>query len=717
MAALNAAPRSVLEGIQDVSGRAPVIAPDLIPTLCPQLFFFAERGDTLPNLLVGDGLTRMYGSKSFDLRSVYATHQTVLVNEVNAAGNRFFAQRLIPADAAPRATVALWADLLPTQVAQYEHNEDGSLKLDINGNTIPLLDDNDQPITAGGYNVKWIVNEVPKVNADGVIITAQMINDHVTDPTIDITPVANVFGSQSPIEGDQADVITSTISTRYPIAELEISNVGAYGNLIGLRLSASTAKSPQPNDNDLANELRSFLYRIQFVESATSASTPLIWETTSGAQDVVFSFKDDAINPDTGVEYYLGGNVIQSYTDNVSDATPVYGPFGKLHVYDANFKELSSLIQASESALNGEVSDAEEDVYLVNPISCEDMNGNSYLSVKVIGASGGGVLFTPFATHFAKGGSNGTMNFDTFDALVNDQLANWGYLEANLLDSARYPISAVVDTGFKLATKKNFFVPMGRRKDVAAFVATQDVSRPQNTVDEESSILVALRTAARLYPESEIYGTSTCRAFIIGQSGYLIDSTYKGLLPIVVELVAKLSKYMGAGNGIWSNQDAIDKSPNNQLTMFRDINMPFKPANVYARDWRNGLVWAQSYGRRANFVPAFRSVYDDETSILVSGINVLVACNLQRVAEEVWRDMVGDATLTNEQFIEESDNRINRKVRGRYDGRVVIRPETYFTEEDANNGFSNHCKIHMYGNNMKTQTTFTVVSHRRDELA
>jgi len=716
MVALNAAPRSILEGIQDVSGRPLVIEPDLIPTHCPQLFFFAERGDTLPNLLVGDGLVRMYGSKSFDLRSKFATHQTVLVNEVNAAGNRFFAQRVIPADAAPRATLALWADVLPTKIPQYELNPDGSLKLDIGGNKIPLLGAGDVAVVADGYKVKWVISQAPKVNAAGDIITPQMIIDAETDDEIDVTPVANAFGQSSPIEGDQADVTASTISTRYPILEFEVSNIGSYGNLIGLRLSASTARSPIPNDGDLAAELKTFLYRLQFVESATASSTPLIQETLSGGQDVVFSFKEDAINPETGVEYYLGNNVIQSYTDT-TDVTPTYGPFGKLHVYGDNFAELAGLIQASEAALNPEVSDAAEDVYLINPLTNEDQNGNSYRSVAVIGASGGGVTFTPYATFFASGGSDGTLNFDTFDTLVADQLNNWGDLEANLLDSARYPISAVYDTGFKLATKKAFFVPMGRRKDVAAFVSTQDVSRPQNTVDEESSILVALRTAARLYPESEIYGTSTCRAFIIGQSGYLLSSTYKGLLPIVIELGAKLANYMGAGNGIWANSQAIDKSPNNQLTMFRDVNHPFKPANVYAKDWRNGLVWAQSYDRRANFIPAFRSVYDDETSILVSGINVLIACNLQRVAEEVWRDMVGDATLTNEQFVEESDLRINRKVRGRYDKRVVIVPETYFTDEDANNGFSNHCKIHMYGNNMKTQTTFTVVSHRRDELA
>lgn len=713
---INAAPRSILEGIQDVSGTTPIILPDQIPTHCPHLFFFAERGDTLPNLLVGDGLTRMYGAKTFDLRSKFATHQTVLATEVNAAGNRFFAQRVIPNDAAPRATIQLSCDILPVAVPLYERNVDGSLKLDNLGNVIPVLDDEDEPVTVAGHKVKWVAAAVPQYNKDGEVITQQMINDHLTDPDIDITPVANALGQSSPSQGDQADPANSTISTRYPIFEGEIAHIGSYGNLIGFRLSASTLKSTITNDNDLSNEIKSFLYRMQFVQSATANSTPLIWENLNGGQDVLFSFKENTFNPRTNVEYYWDDVIVQNYTDIDTDVTPVYGPFGRVHVYDENFKTIAGMIAEAESAVNVEVSAEEEDLFLINPVSCVDLNGNSYQSVEFVGAQGGGVLFNEIATHFARGGSDGTMTFDTFDALVAEQVANYGDLEANMLNSAKYPVSALYDTGFKLDTKKKFFTPIGRRKDVAVFVCTQDVSLSQNTVEEESSIAAALITAARLYPESEIYGTSTCRAFIVGHSGYLLSSPYKGLLPIVIELGSKLAKYMGAGNGIWDNGAAIDVEPNNRISMFRDVNHPFKPASVYAKDWKNGLIAPQSFDRRSNFIPAFRSVYDDETSILVSGINVLIAVNLQRVAEEVWREMVGNATLTNDQWVEQSDLKIGRKVRNRYDGRVVIRPETYFTDEDANNGFSNHCKIHMYGNNMKTQTTFTVVAHRRSDL-
>src|SRR5690606_24253267 len=141
MASINAAPRAVLEGIQDASGRPLATLPEMIPTHTPLLYFFAKKGDTLPNLLVGDDLVRMYGAETFDLRSKYATHQTVLATLVNEAGNRFFAQRVIPKDAAPRSTLMLWLDLLPARIPQYERNSDGSLLKDATGSPIPVLDE------------------------------------------------------------------------------------------------------------------------------------------------------------------------------------------------------------------------------------------------------------------------------------------------------------------------------------------------------------------------------------------------------------------------------------------------------------------------------------------------------------------------------------------------------------------------------------------------
>ena len=77
---------------------------------------------------------------------------------------------------------------------------------------------------------------------------------------------------------------------------------------------------------------------------------------------------------------------------------------------------------------------------------------------------------------------------------------------------------------------------------------------------------------------------------------------------------------------------------------------------------------------------------------------------------------MGNAKLTNAQFAALSDQYILEDTEGRYDGRVVIKPYTYYTPADELRGFSWHCEIHMYANNMKTVGVMTVVTHRMEDL-
>lgn len=45
-----------------------------------------------------------------------------------------------------------------------------------------------------------------------------------------------------------------------------------------------------------------------------------------------------------------------------------------------------------------------------------------------------------------------------------------------MMDDAFYPLSAVWDSGFSLETKKKFYLPMFRRKDVITHVCTHIVA-------------------------------------------------------------------------------------------------------------------------------------------------------------------------------------------------------------------------------------------------
>lgn len=679
----NAAPLAALRGIKDESGRSPVIDPELIPTHLPLVYTFAERGPTLPQLVVGDSLIRTYGSKTFDYRSKFANHQTPLINAVNGEGNQMFVQRLKPADAGDPASIRLWLDIVVDEVIEYQRNADGTYFYDGNGELVEVA------VSANGHRARWVLERVPE-GAELGVATPQAGG-----------LVANVDGTQS---------------TMYPIHEFRVSSFGSYGERLGIRLSSPHVNSGVPINDNVALDQMAYLYRIAFVERPEELTTANVVETINGEQYIDFSYKEGAINTTIDAELWADNVILQGWNDpGENGIPPTVGPFSEMHVYYDYIDTILDMVHARELEY-GLVGDTAADKHIFNLFNGHDLNNVPYYTYQVEGVASEGILLNENSTHYALGGSDGTMTFATFDALVANELSNFGDLEADLLDTAEYPLSVIYDTGFTLDTKKAMLTPLGRRKDLWVVLATQDVSQPQLTTSEESSVAIALRTAARMYPESEIYGTSVCRALVVGHSGHLVNSKWTNLTPLTVELAAKCARYMGAGTGIWDSTYRFDMSPANQVTMFRDVNNVFKPATTRTRDWDNGLVWVQRYDRRALFFPGLQTVYDDDSSILNSAMNMFIAVELEKVAERTWRDLTGISTLTNEQFIERSNRLIEEAVRGKFDDRVVIEADTFYTANDAQRGYSWSCNIVMYGNNMKTVGSFTIISRRREDL-
>jgi hypothetical protein len=715
MALQNAYPRPELYGIKDESARALQAEPLSLPTHLPLFWLFTERGRSKPQLVSGDRVTRLFGQKSFDLTSIYATHATLFANTAIGNGNAVMLQRVKPADAAPPASVVLWLDILDEDVPLYERNIDGSIARDTDGTPLPVLSGGN-PVLVPGKTAKWVKSELPKVNAAGDVITQSMITAHATDPLIDITPVANVLGSLSPVVGDRTN--GSETSMRYPIFEFEVDSFGSYGNNLALRLSAVTEKSSVPVNETTVIDNNSFLYRLQMIERDTATNTSRIVETISGEQFLDLMFKPRAYNRTTKQDLEFDRIYPKAWTDESNNIDPTYGPFGRFHVYNDLLLALSGDVATLEADEDLTVSAADADRYMINLLTGVNVQGNPYATYQVLGTAQGGLLLNEFSNIYAAGGNDGTMSFQTFDDLVAYEAGNFGDTGYALRDSALYPISSIWDSGFSLETKYKLLVPMARRKDVVTHLCTQDLSQPKNSTSADSSIAVSLYNMARIYSESAIFGTPACRATVMKQSGKLITSTWTGLAPLNLELLNKVSKYMGSGDGIWKNAFRFDTSPLNRITMFNvdsigDLSLG---ADSRARDWANGCIWAQAYDMQDAFIPGFQTVYDDDTSVLNSIITVYGCVELEKVAERTWRDLTGDTSLTDEQFLERSDDLINERVRGRFDNRFTIQPRTFLTAIDANNGFSWSCEIKIYANNMRTVGKFTIISRRSSDL-
>lgn len=701
MNVLSGAPTVQLAGIQDLSIRIPLPEGEALPMHLPFGILNTQRGPETSQLVAGSDATRMYGVNSFDPTKEYCNHATMMFNTINARGNVQFVRRFISPTHA-KARVRLSLEIVTANVPLYKRNPDGSFLYTADGAKVPATNTDGLAETVEGYNARWLVTPISPDMTSGVI----------GDGVITVGSFSGGNGGGLVLDPD-----ASGDSSIYPWMDFEVSHHGIYGDNVGFALSCPTTESASPVKEDVVYENEALMYRLQFVERPDALSSAVIKPTLMGAQDVEFTFKKNTVDKSTDRNLHIDKVLPKSYRDVDSKGfSPIFGPMDTYHVYDSNVEVVLALLAAKENATIPEYQDAIVP-HMFNPVKGVDVNKVPYNSFNLQGPEADGVLLGEGVYHYAKDGSDGDQTNAAFDSFVKGVFDNFEFNSVDeYMDSAEFPFSVFYDSGFSIDTKKSMLAPIGLRKDVYTVLSTQDVSKPQNTADEEMSIAISLRARARLYPESTHYGTSTCRAIIVGHSGKLLNSNYDKLLPLTVDFANKCAAYMGASNGSMKEEFSMDTAPLNNVTMFRDINCVYKSPRVRQKDWKAGLVHVQRKDRNDYFYPAYQTVYDNDSSVLNSAINMMIAVELEKVCERTWRNLTGDTKLSDAQFFEKSDKMIARYTEGRFDSRVTIIPETYKTEADALRGYSWSCKLHMYANNMRTVGTYTVTANRAEDL-
>jgi hypothetical protein len=696
---VNGAPMTILQGTQDKSTKQLTQSPSNVPTHCPKIFFYAQKGDTNPHLVSGDSLQLMYGSDSFDLRKPWANHATVFANEINAAGNAIMAQRVIPTDAGPLANLLLSLDVLPTQVPVYQRNADGSLKVDVAGNPLPQMTTGATPtaVTTAGFICKWVVS------------------------SISTTTGFQAFGAAAQTPGDQTDVGSGTQSTRYPIFQFAASSVGSYGNNCGVTIYSPNALTGGFNSSVMSGA-NAYPVLVSFTNRANATNTAQIVTSQTGAPVTTVALKPGAINTNTDAALYIGDILLDKYRNLTNTTYPiVLGDFGQLKVYQSNIDLLINEFYAAEQAymvanpgpasVGSDFSGAAGEQYLFNLLGGTTSSGAPYTTVKYT-AGINGYKLNQYTNFFASGSSDGTMNDTNFAALVATEMAKYADPTSSLLDTARNVESIFYDSGFPLQTKYALTNFIAIRKDTCVVLSTAVAGAVALTEDEEQSVSIALRSHLQAFPESDYFGTPVMRGLVMGRSGIIIDSQYTGRMPLTLEIAKKAAAYMGASNGKWKNGYNFDGYPGHIVTSFRDINITFTPATVRNQDWANGLNWVQSYDTNSNFIPALKTVYSDDTSVLNSFITVLAICEINKVQDRAWRYFSGVSGLSQGQLIDKVNAFITKNTQGRFDNRFVIVPDTYFSADDSERGYSWTSNVKIYAPNMETVMTTMVQAFR-----
>jgi hypothetical protein len=695
MGTTNASPKIVFGGIDDQS-RRPLARPAVtFAQHAPLLRLFAQTGPETTEWVGTEsgGFASLYGALTLARRGQYYNLQSMLAEKLLGEGNGFAVKRLIPDDAPAPARIIIALELVrdaipATTVALsgFDYPEDVA---DVSGNTAQAQAVGD---TVNGLRAR--------------IITIQDNQSGV--------------GKQRVLPGTLVAESDSTQSMVYPLFELPASFVGSGGNLLGWRAWAPTTQDDIGFDETTAAQFKTRMYRMQFLQRATSSASPAVVKTALGDDYVDVCFTEGAYSESTDKEYYIGQTLVQAYKDDGLDSglAPLYSPFEKIYVYKDNIKTVQDLIYEVELEVNPAAQALIAAPGQIDFLTGTGIDGDLYQGILFEGPLNGGIKLGDQTTVYAVGGGDGTTDLAMYEKLVNLENDNFGQLKDQYENLAVFPFTRLYDTGLSMDGKYRMMGVLGKRQDLMlTFTTYVEAEGVAPTASEELSRAQALTTRLKAFPESTLYGTPVCRAEIIMQTGYLAGGGYTKPVPQVIDYAVRWARFGGAGSGKMREGFDIDVSPNNRVTEIKDHNVKYFNARAQSNAWVNGGSYSLSYDNRSMYYPAIHTVYNDDTSVLTSPITTSICCDLMRLSRLVHADFSGNAKLTDEQFIERCDARLLALVDGRYNGRVDLVPTTYFTADDKNNGFSWHVKWEVRASVPRTVMYLDIITERRDSVA
>lgn len=687
-------PQNLTDGFRDKSVPDPILTARQYPTFLPLWCLFMKKGPVGRVLADPATAEQLFGTESFDPSSKFFNHATLYRNTLAPTGQAIY-QRLQPADAKV-ALMRIWLDVLPMAIPQYQRGTDGKYLLDQAGNPQPT------GTTLPGFTVKLVKTAIG-------------------------ASTGGEFGQASQMVGNQTNPVDATQSQRYPLFDIPVSSFGSYGNDLGFRMWAPVAGSRVLPDAELLTVNKAYPYVFACLDRSSDTIQNI--QTISGVQEVTAVLKPNQYKASVGNQAIsFDPRFFEQYNDRERvGIAPLYGPFEQVHVYHDNIETLLKLFYDAEESMidqfsdftgEGYTADDVGEIHLFNFIGGRSSKNVPYHTYLIDRTASDAEAFSDISAVWAEGGSDGDTSLDSFNTLVGNEISKYGDINNEVTeDRLGNPETDFFDSGYDTETKMKLASFIAVRKDTFLHWSLMDNQQTQTlTADQESSLAIALYTRGQMLPESTEFGTPAARFLIAGCDGKLIGSSYPKRLPLGLEIAFKSGQYMGAGNGQWNSAMSFSNGSRANVTMFRDVNVTWRPIAARQRDWANGLIYVQKKNTDQLFFPAIRTGYSVAQSIATSYFNVRIMMDLQKVADRVWAEFSGADQYSNEQFKKYVEAEFLRQTEGKYDKRGVVRGYVSFRAVDEFNGYSWTLNIDFGGDNMKTVQYTLLTGYRRESM-
>lgn len=644
--------------VMDIPDYQPEVPPASV--FLPVIHLPTPRGDIGTKFIAVSKFTQRYGD-IFNQSSLFYGPNSVLLKNLAAGGQARVGIRRLTMNK-KIARVPLSAFIQKKMMPVYQRMSNGQYAVDADGNRIPT----------------------------GQTIEKIFISIKPDETAKDLEPgelkVREIVGS-----GDEPTTYV------YPMVEWP-AGVGDDYNNSGLQLGVRGGVMEQTRISRFVAETGVYPFSLRmFTRLATGGR--VYTNTRTGGDTAQMTLFDTEYN-DTKYSIKRG---VQAFTGRISSTQQelVPTPFSEPTIYQDNIDYIAQLLYSVEKDLNTNLVDKGIYSYRqMNPFTCKDHLGVPYYGVETDNLVLWDLTYAIQAQYGISPFLNDKGEVPDFvtQPTINDPFGLMAGLERpmtqdqaweiadrlTLEDLTAYVASTEhqnvivnrqthwIDVGYSMETKMKGMELLDTRKDI--FVQLDaTIFKPGywNPVEDVYSRLSQLTTGARLFPESEKWGTPSIRFSVNEVQALHNTEDIDWPFSYNIELAYAWALAGGNADGVFKVSMSPDHGDYRITATMNSPSIVFQEDLISANSLELGGMTVRPYDELRSYRPALVTGFAGSIdSVVKDQVPVVICINIEKIAQSKWQLVSGDSTITQDNYAAIVKDAIEREVRDNLGGYV-----------------------------------------------
>lgn len=290
----------------------------------------------------------------------------------------------------------------------------------------------------------------------------------------------------------------------------------------------------------------------------------------------------------------------------------------------------------------------------------------------------------------------------------------------DMKDVTRNKQSLFWDVGYSQDVKEMAASMLGRRKDVVVIpCGTVWVPGMVNDQEEVYSRAAMITSLLRMTPESEKWGTPATRAAVNIVQIKLTDEPTGWYFSQNIDLAYAFALFAGNNSGLITAANSPDSGDNRKLRLGHSPTIGFEDTEVSSENFANGHITIKPYDwDTQSYRPGLPTVYTNPDSVLKDLVTPFLCVCMEKLSAEQWKLVVGDTTITQENYAAIMKDNIESECRRAVGGMVSnINAVTSFQEGIPGSRAKLSVALHGSFNKAKYMMEFDLFVHNQQDEA